>query len=139
VNRTQLQRLAEDRVRDAKILLDGGQWSGAYYLVGYAVEFALKSCVLARIEQTGAFFIEKDLQKDSWTHDFEKLIKTADLTSQRGKDIQANPALGQSWADAKDWSETARYDQKTEAQARNLYETVVDPTNGVLEWIKKYW
>src|SRR5690242_18924526 len=30
--------LAAMRVREAKLLLDGGEWSGAYYLVGYAVE-----------------------------------------------------------------------------------------------------
>ena len=52
MNRTNLQRLAEERARDAELLLEGGQWSGAFYLAGYAVECGLKSCVLARIERT---------------------------------------------------------------------------------------
>jgi len=45
VNRTQLQQLAEERVRDAEALLKAGQWSGAYYLAGFAVEFGLKACI----------------------------------------------------------------------------------------------
>jgi HEPN domain-containing protein len=45
VNRTQLQQLAEERVRDAKALPNAGQWSGAYYLAGYAVECGLKACI----------------------------------------------------------------------------------------------
>ncbi|MSU78452.1 MAG: HEPN domain-containing protein [Gemmataceae bacterium] len=45
VNRTQLQQLAQERVRDADSLLKAGQWSGAYYLAGYAVECGLKACI----------------------------------------------------------------------------------------------
>jgi hypothetical protein len=32
VNRAYWQKLAEERVQDAKLLLDGGQWAAAYYL-----------------------------------------------------------------------------------------------------------
>lgn len=32
VKRADWQKLAEERVKDAKVLLDGGQWSAAYYL-----------------------------------------------------------------------------------------------------------
>jgi len=39
--------MAEERLRDAKALLDGQRWEFAYYSAGYAVECALKSCVLA--------------------------------------------------------------------------------------------
>ena len=51
----------------------------------------------------------------------------------------ANPALGINWQRVKDWSERARYQQKTEAQARRLYQAVTDPANGVLRWIKGNW
>jgi len=49
LNRPQLHQLAEDRVLDAKALLDAGRWSGAYYLAGYAIECGLKACVLAYV------------------------------------------------------------------------------------------
>jgi hypothetical protein len=41
VNRADLQQLAETRLREAKVLLDAGEWSGSYYLCGYSVECAL--------------------------------------------------------------------------------------------------
>ena len=44
----------------------------------------------------------------------------------------ARPALGLNWQLVKDWNEKARYQQKTEAQARELYRAVTDIADGVL-------
>ncbi len=44
MNRSSLQNLANERIKDAEALLMAGRWSGAYYLAGYAVECALKAC-----------------------------------------------------------------------------------------------
>ena len=139
MNRANLQRLAEERVLDAEILLGGGQWSGAYYLAGYAVECGLKSCVLALIERTGEFFIDKKLQGNCWTHDIEKLVKFAGLISDRDLDIATNPERDVPWQLVKRWDETSRYEEKRETEARELYEAFVDPTHGVLPWIKVHW
>ena len=56
VNRVELQVMAEERVKDAKALLDCGRWEFAYYSVGYAVECALKACLLARMIYTALVF-----------------------------------------------------------------------------------
>lgn len=56
MNRTECQELSKERIKDAKALLDAEQWAGAYYLTGYALECALKSCVLAHAERTGIIF-----------------------------------------------------------------------------------
>jgi HEPN domain-containing protein len=45
MNRTDLQILAEDRLKDAEVLLANGRFGAAYYLAGYAVECGLKACV----------------------------------------------------------------------------------------------
>jgi hypothetical protein len=45
VNRVEPQRLAKERISDAKVLLGARHWVGAYYLAGYAVECALKACI----------------------------------------------------------------------------------------------
>jgi HEPN domain-containing protein len=139
LNRAELQRLAEERVRDAEALLAAGRWSGAYYLTGYAVECGLKACVLAYIEQTGVIFLDRRFAEKCWTHDIETLVKAADLEVTRGLEISANADLGLSWQHVKDWSEIARYEQKTEAQARRLFEAVTDAANGVLPWIRARW
>jgi HEPN domain-containing protein len=40
MNRADFQKLAELRIREAKVLLDSKHYEGAYYLAGYAVECA---------------------------------------------------------------------------------------------------
>jgi hypothetical protein len=88
VNRAELQQLASDRIEDARVLLDNGRWTAAYYLVEYAVETGLKACILRFVEETGII---------------------------------------------------SRYEQKTETEARNLYEAVIDQPDGVFRWIQQHW
>jgi hypothetical protein len=67
MNRAELQQLARDRVRDAKALLAAHRWSGAYYLAGYAVECALKSCVIVYLMKTDQF-PERRFSEQCWAH-----------------------------------------------------------------------
>jgi HEPN domain-containing protein len=137
VNRTLLQQLAEERVRDAEALLNAGQWSGAYYLAGYAVECGLKACV-AKLTNLHDY-PNKDLALKCNTHKIEALVEVAGLKNPRHTDATASPALGANWLIVKDWDETARYQQWTEPQARKLFAAVSDLSNGVLTWIKGHW
>jgi hypothetical protein len=142
VSRADLQQLARERLRDAEILLAGGQWSGAYYLSGYAVECALKSCILHHIERTGMLFKDrKYLNKlaECWTHDLFKLVDLANLTAELGLACGANPALDLDWGTVQLWKETSRYELKTEAEARALYEAITHDPDGVLKWIQFHW
>lgn len=139
MNRADLQQLAEDRILDAQGPLGLGRWSGAYYLAGYAVECGLKSCVLAYIIQSGIIFDDKKYAERCWTHDIEELVKLARLEQARGLDIAASPTFGQNWLVATAWSEMSRYQQKTQAEAEDLIHAVNDNTEGVLQWIRKYW
>lgn len=137
MNRTELQQLAEERISEAKSLLDAGKWSGAYYLAGYAVECALKACI-ARLTKADDFPEKKTVQ-DAWTHDLLKLINTAGLEAEWNADTKTNSDLLANWDVAKDWKESSRYKFKTEAEARALYDAITDTTNGVLPWIKLRW
>lgn len=73
MNRRDLQILADLRLVDAKILIDGSRFSGAYYLLGYAVECALKACIAKQIKEHD--FPDKQLVLDSYTHNLEKLLR----------------------------------------------------------------
>ena len=75
LNRTDLQQLAEDRVIDAKVLLDAGRWSGAYYVAGYAIECALKSCLAKRTNLHD--FPDRALAQKAFTHDLQELLESA--------------------------------------------------------------
>jgi hypothetical protein len=137
MNRTQLQQLADNRVRDAEMLLHAGQWSGAYYLAGYAVECGLKACIAKMTLQYD--FPNKELALKCYTHNIETLVDLSGLATPRDADARTRPALGKNWEVVKDWSEKARYLEQTEAIARKLFVAITDTTDGVLPWIKHYW
>lgn len=139
MNRSDLQQLADDRVVDAEALLSTDRWSGAYYVCGYAVECALKACIAKKTNLHD--FPDKTVVEKAYTHDLTRLLDLAGLKLQLKLDTTsaANPALGINWQHVKDWSERARYQQKTEPQARRLYQAVTENANGVLTWIKNHW
>ena len=137
MNRTQLQELAEERVRDAEALLNSGRWSGAYYLAGYAIECGLKACIAKLTNQYD--FPNKEVAQKSYTHKIETLVEVANLKLQRESDVAGNPSLGSNWQIVKDWAETTRYQSWTEQEARKLVSAVTDTTNGVLPWIRVHW
>jgi HEPN domain-containing protein len=139
LNRAELQRLSDERIEDARVLLAAKRWPAAYYVAGYALECALKSCVLAYIDRTGIIFEDKKYAQKCWTHDIEDLVRQAGLTNERDKAAGTNIALGQRWLVAKDWSESSRYRLSTQLQAEKLFNALTDITDGVLPWLKDYW
>lgn len=140
MTRTEWQRLVEERLRDARVLLKGRRWSAAYYLTGYAVEAALKACIVKRIEvDPGLIFELRRFSEDCWTHDFEKLVRLAELDEALKIERTANKSFDQHWLKACDWSERSRYQNKVRAAANGLYEAVANKSNGVLRWVKGHW
>jgi hypothetical protein len=138
--RAEWQQLAEDRILDAQAQLGASRWSAAYYLVGYAVECGLKSCVLARVGLNPEVIFEvKEFSKNAWTHDIEQLVALAGVKAQRDADAGQNPALHANWQRAKDWSESSRYVQTAQLDAQLLCNPVVDINHGVMQWIRARW
>jgi HEPN domain-containing protein len=138
VNRLEFQRLAEDRIADAKILLDAGRWAGAYYLAGYAVECGLKACI-ARLTNQDDFPRDRKFVEECYTHNLEKLLRAAGLKPALDADTLANPIFASHWGVARDWQETSRYEQKTQSEATELYEAITNNSDGVLPWIRLRW
>lgn len=137
MNRDDFHRLAEIRVREAHTLLDAGHYPGAYYIIGYAVECALKACVSRQVKQYN--FPDKRLANEAFTHDLERLVGIAGLAFDFRNDRKANKDLDDNWKVVKDWKETSRYDIGiTQQQAFDLYSACTGQ-NGVLLWIKKQW
>ena len=137
--RTDLQKLADVRLAEARALLAAGLWDGAYYLAGYAVECALKACVMAYVERTGAIFEDRKFSEKCWTHDFNALVEVAKLEPARAAEAAAHPPFRVNWRTAEGWKETSRYARVGEADARSLLTAIDDPTHGVLAWIKRHY
>jgi len=143
VNQADLRRLAEERIKDAQALLAGGRWEFAYYCAGYAVECALKSSLLARMVHTGLVFIEKWKAEECMTHEPAKLVRLAGLDDELNARLKASAAAGDlfiaHWGVVKDWKVTSRYEGKSEAEARALFDAITHNPDGVLLWIQRFW
>ncbi len=131
-SRADFEKLLDLRLAEAKLLLAQNDWDGAYYLAGYAVEFAFKIRIIAQLIKSDSF-PDKKLAENFYKHDLIVLRKAAILDVEMDNDV----AMTLHWDTVKDWSEQTRYQiGKTEQAARDLYNAI---ENGVLPWIKARW
>jgi hypothetical protein len=137
VNRILFRDLAEERARDALGLINIGQWSGAYYLAGYAVECGLKACIARKTSQDD--FPDKEFAIKCFTHRFDPLVILAGLESAFKAKVLVDRTFDDYWQIVVRWDETARYKIWSESDARDLYEATTNPTSGALSWIKAHW
>jgi HEPN domain-containing protein len=151
MNREDLQKLTELRVKEATVLYDNGYFDGAYYLLGYAVECALKACIAKQTQQYD--FPDKKLVEESYTHDLTKLLKLAKLSEKLNtlddKSIKINWFTVTNTITTKDnketvgsiaWSEGVRYVYGiTPEQAKSFFDAITDSETGILKWLEKYW
>jgi HEPN domain-containing protein len=138
MTKADLQLLADARVGDAEALLREKRWPAAYYLLGYAVECALKACVARQFRADEV--PEKRLVNSFYTHDLEQLLNLSGLKTTLETKAKADPVFQLNWNTVRDWKEDARYDHTIpEVQARGRLVAVTDPTSGVLPWLKTQW
>ena len=131
-SRDDFKELIDLRMAEAKLLLDGGSWDGAYYLAGYAVEFALKICMIAQLMKSDAYPEKRQLEQ-YYRHTLADLLKGAQLDDQ----LSADAGLQASWKTVKQWNEQSRYQTgRTEEDAKGLYKAI---EKEVLPWIKRQW
>jgi HEPN domain-containing protein len=138
VNRSDLQRLADLRLNDARILFEAGAFSASYYLAGYAIECALKACVAKQVKEFD--FPDRRLAERSYTHNLPQLVEVAGIRAQLESATTANHLLRDNWLLVKEWSEASRYTlDRSEKAAQDMLVALTDETNGVLPWLKKFW
>jgi HEPN domain-containing protein len=137
MNRNDLQQLADLRIREANILFAAGEYSGAYYLAGYAVECALKACFAKNVKQYD--FPEKGRTDKVFIHDLKELLKHAGLKDQLDADLKKNVGLAASWEEVVKWSEASRYFFWTKNQTEEILAAILEGKDGVMPWIKQRW
>jgi hypothetical protein len=164
MRRKDWQRLADLRLREAKLLLQYDFPMGAYYLGGYTIECALKA-VIAR-QFSHETIPPKKLVLSIYDHDLAKLVVVAGLSDEFQKAQQSNPAFAKNWQALQEWGrDNRRYqygehaamwldadgtapsdaDRATLAEASEhqvLAETLVraiEEQNGILPWLKLFW
>jgi len=139
MNRAELQKLARQRVRDSKALLEKECWAGAYYLAGYAIECALKSCIAKKTKRYD-FPPDRKIINEIYTHSLTKLVEAAGLKTSLDSETAAFPELDSNWNTVKDWSEDKRYSASiSQHEALDLYIAITHRKHGILKWVRKCW
>jgi hypothetical protein len=137
MTKTEFQALADIRVKDAETLFEAGNYDGAYYLIGYAVECALKACIAKQFKQDD--IPDHRFVQNVFTHNLNDLLGHAGLKAELQKMAPSSP-IRVSWGVVSNWSERERYNSGAASQkASDLITAVVDRNNGVLPWLKTYW
>ena len=138
MNRSDFQKLAKQRLREAQTLFAARLYSGCYYLAGLSVECALKSRISKQTRRHE--FPDKTRANEAWRHKLELLLKLAELEQDLATARRSNPELDTYWLIVKDWNIERRYDPSiTRTQASNMLEAVADPDKGVLPWLQDRW
>lgn len=133
-----------DRVADAETLLQADRWQGAYYLAGYAIETALKVCVLQRLQREPTVILEEGDKyiREVRSHNLLELLKRAGLAKQVAgawvpDSNEANVQL--QWVDMVEWNEGFRYRRDvTEGRARAICDSILGDAE-LLKWIQSHW
>jgi HEPN domain-containing protein len=138
LDRIDLQNLAELRVKDARLLIDNGQYDGGYYLAGYAVECAFKAVIAVRTRQHE--FPDVNIAKKVYTHNLKELLEASGLKGTFDQEFARDPDLRENWDTVREWSETSRYEAgRLKDEADDLFQAITDPAHGILSCIRKYW
>jgi hypothetical protein len=132
-----LQALANARMRDARALYKAGEFSGAYYLIGYAVECGLKACIAKKIRRHD--FPDKKGVNDAHTHNLKILCSLADLHGPRLLLEQTDPLFRKNWNLTITWSEESRYKTSDQQKSKDLMDAIMGKRHGVMPWIKRHW
>lgn len=128
-SRADFEKLLDLRLAEAKFLLAQNDWDGAYYLAGYAVEFAFKIRIIAHLIKSDSF-PDKKLAENFYKHDLTVLRRAAILDVEMDNDAALSPY----WDIVQEWSEQSRYQiGKTEKEARDLCNAI---EKEVLPWIR---
>jgi hypothetical protein len=138
VKRRDFQELSALRLKEAKLLLQGGCPEGAYYLAGYSAECALKACIAKQTARHD--FPDKVRVNASYTHNLEPLIKLANLVKPLKAAETTHPELNVNWKIVTQWGEAnRRYDRASRSDAEALINALGDRKHGVLRWLRQYW
>ncbi len=122
------KNLSLKRIEEAKCLLDNKQFSGAYYLAGYSVEFALKACYCKTVPKK-SFPPKRNIYDKLYKHDLNGLLDVSGIKHEFEKSLTENNDLNAKWEIIKDWNEESRYAIMIENDARPMIEAII----GVLQ------
>ena len=137
MDRRDFQELSRLRLREARALMKLRLPDGAYYLAGYAVEFALKACVAKRTRRHE--FPDKKRTEAVYTHKLAQLVNEAGIKQALADEARRDPGFNDNWNILQLWSEQSRYETHPLEEAEALLQAINNRKHGVLACIKRHW
>lgn len=141
ITRTDLKKLTELRLKEAKTLYNAGLYDGCVYLCGYVVETALKARICKHLQMRE--YIENDrLRNLLQSHSFDHLLLLAGLRNKINLSNKKNLGLFTNWSILTAWKPELRYNPKgtyDKEYAKTMIDALEHPHDGFLVWIKKLW
>jgi hypothetical protein len=105
LTRTELRRIARARLQDARVLLRGRRYDGAFYLCGYAVELALKARICTVLRWQGFPSTPAEFQglASFKVHDLKTLLHLTD------REARIKASRSPEWSVVLGWNPEVRY------------------------------
>lgn len=136
MTRDDFRKLSRQRLKEAKTLLDNRHYSGAYYLAGYAVEFALKAIIASKTKNND--FPDKNKVNRAYTHQLEELYALTELREAVKEKPDYATKFAPGWSVIIKWNENSRYQSKGQADANELIKAITQ-RNGVMQCLREHW
>lgn len=126
--------LAEDRIKEAVLLLANHHYTGAAYIAGYAVEFYLKAILAA--QKYAGFWPLEVIVNEHRTHDLENLLTMCGLKDRMRAASKTNVELAMNWQVLRDWRPDIRYRRLRQRLATDIVDAVTATPDGVAHWLR---
>lgn len=104
--KSDLKKIAQARLRDARVLFKGRCYDGAMYLCGYAAEMAIKARICRALHWKGYPASRKEFEnfKSFKTHDLEVLLHLS------GAEEKVKTQHATDWSVVAQWDPKVRYE-----------------------------
>ena len=138
MNRKDLQTLANFRLRESRALYKANEFSGDYYLAGYAVECGLKACIARRVRRHD-FPERQQRNKDPYIHDLVQLAALAGLKDSIRLRADSDVVFQKDWDVTILWNEQSRYRIFEQQESERPIDAIIETRHGVMTWVKQHW
>lgn len=132
--------MAQLRLDESSLLLDQNFCTGAHYIAGYAVEFAIKAVICKRLNveifDDELLDIPKEVSKSFKIHNLRNLIILSGLQQELKKLIKEDSEIAKAWTIVSEWNEQQRYKLDCEKATALRF---LNAVKIVIRWIKTHW
>ncbi len=142
--RSELKKIALNRIAEAKALHKSGFYDSAIYIAGYSIELALKAVICKKLDWVE--FTPKSLRNETAkafkVHDLLTLAIMGGVWTKIEQETNINPVFKANWDIISKWTESQRYEAigtNDEIKSKEFIEAIENQTDGVLFFLKKRW